>query len=304
MQIEIRDITQSKEYFTREILDEELVDEYVELIKGGVALPALLVRPAFHGVVGTYDLLGGFHTYHAHLRAGSAVVEVEICARSPGLESFLEAVKSNSKHGKPLSLKDKRRNLEKILEHGEAWEWSYGYLAGVVGVSDRTVSSVMKNHPTPKFSGMEKTKCIRNGKLHEVTVNQPTGEPLSSVVQSTEQVEPAPSDLTAAEKILDRISENKSNEKLVGGKKREKGAAKHSKIDERVEALSEDERRLVETMREFEQKCQAFVLAFRLLNDGKSKHPKEALKKLLRLVADINACAMSMAESEAPALTQ
>ncbi len=168
MKIKIEEISNSKKFFTREGIDDQLVEEYTELLRAGITLPPVTVF--YDDELKSYVMIDGFHTYHAALNARVQFIEIGIVNKTSDLNLIVESLKKNSQHGKPLSSRDKRRNIEKILSFQEGWDWSNSIIANIVGASDRTVSNIKKTMVSPKISGTDIVKCLRSGKLHTVTL--------------------------------------------------------------------------------------------------------------------------------------
>ena len=162
MKVSIKEIDNSTNFFTRDKIDDNVVDSYSKLISDGVEFPPIKVYK--DEKTQKFIKISGFHTYHAVLKVNRETIEVEVTDKVSDLDRLAEGMESNSKHGIPLSTKERRKNLERILSFPESWEWSNPIIAKIVGVSDRTVSNVKKSLPSPKISEMDTIKCIRNGK--------------------------------------------------------------------------------------------------------------------------------------------
>ena len=95
----------------RLVIDQPTVYTYLEAMKEGDEFP--MMETVFDG--STYWLTDGFHRYHALKLMGIKEIEIKY---KPGTlhDAKLEALKANSKHGKPLSNEDKRNKVRMALE--------------------------------------------------------------------------------------------------------------------------------------------------------------------------------------------
>jgi len=95
----------------RLVIDQPTVYTYLEAMKEGDEFP--MMETVFDG--STYWLTDGFHRYHALKLLGIKEIEIKY---KPGTlhDAKLEALKANSKHGKPLSNEDKRNKVRMALE--------------------------------------------------------------------------------------------------------------------------------------------------------------------------------------------
>jgi ParB-like chromosome segregation protein Spo0J len=95
----------------RIVIDQPTVYSYLEAMKEGNDFP--LIETVFDG--STYWLTDGFHRYHAYKLLGIKDIEVKY---KPGTlqDAQIEALRANSKHGKPLTNEDKRNKVEMALK--------------------------------------------------------------------------------------------------------------------------------------------------------------------------------------------
>jgi len=95
----------------RVVIDQPTVYSYLESMKEGDEFP--MIETVFDG--STYWLTNGFHRYHALKLLGIKEIEVKY---KPGTlhDAKIEALKANSKHGKPLTNEDKRNKVKMALE--------------------------------------------------------------------------------------------------------------------------------------------------------------------------------------------
>ncbi|MFC7843754.1 transcriptional regulator, partial [Streptomyces sp. NPDC057382] len=96
-------------------------------------------------------VIDGVHRLRAVERSGATHISA-VLFNGDERQAFLLAVKLNSNHGLPLSLADRKAAALHLL--ADFPEWSNRRLAGVVGLSDKTVAALRQRsggdftHPT------------------------------------------------------------------------------------------------------------------------------------------------------------
>ena len=155
-------------------LNQEVVDEYSEVLREGVKLPAITV----FRVGSRYYLVDGWHRYFAHKKAGLADIEVTIIDGTIR-EATLYAFGANDDHGLRRTNDDKRKVVMMLLDDLEWAEWSDREIAKAAKVSTMTVGRIRKS------LGIQPTevKAIVNGKETTVKVERNNNE-LQSAPQS------------------------------------------------------------------------------------------------------------------------
>jgi hypothetical protein len=121
----------------RLVIDQPTVYSYLESMKEGDEFP--LLETVFDG--STHWLTDGFHRYHAYKLLGIKELEVKY---KPGTleDAKVEALKANSKHGKPLTNEDKRNKVQMALQL-EGFDKKSNYeIAKICEVSQSFVGSV------------------------------------------------------------------------------------------------------------------------------------------------------------------
>lgn len=144
-------------------LNQEVVDEYSEVLREGGKLPAIKV----YRVGSSHYLVDGWHRYFAHKKAGLADIEVEIVDGTLR-EATLYAVGANDDHGLRRTNDDKRKAVMMLLDDFEWAEWSDREIAKATKVSFMTVGRIRKS------LGIQPgvVKAIHNGKEIEVKVER------------------------------------------------------------------------------------------------------------------------------------
>jgi hypothetical protein len=121
----------------RKEIDQALIYQYLECMKRGDVFPK--IKTTFDGA--SYWLNSGFHRYHAYKLLGVKMVEVDY---KPGTlqDAILAALKSNTKHGKNLTIEDKE-NKVKIALALDGYDQKTDYeLSKICDVSESFVAGV------------------------------------------------------------------------------------------------------------------------------------------------------------------
>jgi len=120
----IEEIIVLSECYPREEHDEETSKKYAEMIKNGVEFPIICVASFNQG----YILVDGKHRLRANEINGEECVECEIIYGLDKKQIFIEAVKRNIGHGKPLT----REEVKQISITLEDWEVSQEEIKEIV----------------------------------------------------------------------------------------------------------------------------------------------------------------------------
>ncbi len=121
---------------SRAELNEAAVAEYAQSIKGGAALPPVVVF--FDGAENW--LADGFHRYHAYRSAGKASIPAD-CRPGTKRDAILFSAGANDTHGLRRTNEDKRRAVKTLLEDPEWGKWSDHKIAEECKVSHPFVAS-------------------------------------------------------------------------------------------------------------------------------------------------------------------
>lgn len=103
------------------------------LAECGAVLPPIVVHRQ------TMCVIDGMHRLHAAVRTGRGLMDVIYFDGSEG-EAFVLAVELNTKHGLPLSLRDRRMAAQRILSTGI--DLSDRAIASKTGLSDKTIAAI------------------------------------------------------------------------------------------------------------------------------------------------------------------
>jgi ParB-like chromosome segregation protein Spo0J len=155
----------------RLVIDQPTVYSYLESMKEGDEFP--LMETVFDG--STYWLTDGFHRYHAFKLLGIKEIEVKY---KPGTlqDAQVEALKANSKHGKPLTIEDKRNKVQMALAI-EGFDKKTNYeIAKICQVSQPFVATI--RDPAKKKKQAENVEKHYKEKVKENTNSISTGKPL------------------------------------------------------------------------------------------------------------------------------
>jgi len=138
----------------REVIDQQLVYQYLECMKEGDVFPPLLT--VFDGA--THWLVDGFHRYHAYKLLGIKQIDVNY---KPGtqLEAQVMSFGVNGTHGKPRTNEDKRKVVEAALAHALTKNKIDSEIAEICAVS-RSFVGAIRNPETKKKQAEAKKKHI------------------------------------------------------------------------------------------------------------------------------------------------
>lgn len=124
-------------------MDFEAIDEYAE--NASKLPPGKIVR----GPKGEMWLTGGWHRYHAAVKAG---IETLTCEVRDGTfqEALIEAAGENADHGIKRTPKDKRRAVEAILKDKDLAKRSNRMIAEICRVGEHLVADVRDSKSTAR----------------------------------------------------------------------------------------------------------------------------------------------------------
>jgi ParB-like chromosome segregation protein Spo0J len=165
----------------RLVIDQPTVYTYLEAMKEGDEFP--LMETVFDG--STYWLTDGFHRYHAFKLLGIKEIEIKY---KPGTlqDAQIEALKANSKHGKPLTNEDKRNKVEMALKIEGFAEKSNYEIAKLCEVSQPLVASV-RNPAKKEKQAANKAKHILK-KAEELSGTNQISSENTTAGENTEKI--------------------------------------------------------------------------------------------------------------------
>jgi hypothetical protein len=144
-------------------LNQEVVDEYSEVLREGGKLPAIKV----YRVGSRHYLVDGWHRYFAHKKAGLADILVDIVDGTIR-DATMYAAGANDDHGLRRTNDDKRKSVMMLLDDLEWAEWSDREIAKASKVSSMFVGKVRKALGLQP----ESVKAVVNGKETKVKVER------------------------------------------------------------------------------------------------------------------------------------
>lgn len=118
-------------------IDESVVSDYAEAMRGGTKFPPIFVFDDGSSLW----LADGFHRFHAHRHANSyPTIKADVL---PGTrrDALLYAFSANTQHGLRENRADKRRKVELMLRDDEWVRWSDREIGRQCGVDHKTVSA-------------------------------------------------------------------------------------------------------------------------------------------------------------------
>jgi hypothetical protein len=161
----------------------------------------------------TYWLTDGFHRYHAFKLLGIKEIEVKY---KPGTlqDAQIEALKANSKHGKPLSNEDKRNKVEMALKI-EGFDKKSNYeIAKICQVSQPFVAAY--RNPTIKEKQAENIKKYYEEKksqdknTNSISSGKPLDEPdpYAGVAPDEDEIKASELAFEADQEVLYKLLES------------------------------------------------------------------------------------------------
>ena len=157
-QINIHNIRTDGGTQSRISLNQDVVNEYAELMEEGVKFPPLAV---YHDG-SDHWLVDGFHRYFALKKNGASLVEVDATAGTLR-DAQLKSKAVNHDHGLRRTHADIRKAIEDMLNDKEWSGWSLGEIAKWVGTSTSTVSRVKSHREEQEPAEKTATKFTRDG---------------------------------------------------------------------------------------------------------------------------------------------
>ena len=136
-QINIHNIRTDGGTQSRVSLNQDVVNEYAELMAEGVKFPALAV---YHDG-SDYWLVDGFHRYFALKKNGASLVEIDATTGTLR-DAQLKSKAVNHDHGLRRTSADIHKAIKDMLADEEWSKWSLGEIAKWVGTSKTTIHRI------------------------------------------------------------------------------------------------------------------------------------------------------------------
>ena len=152
----------------RVVIDQPTVYSYLDAMKDGAVFPNL--ETTFDGA--THWLTDGFHRYHAYKLLGVKDIEVTSTQGSRD-DAIIAALFVNGRHGKPLSIEDKR-NKVKVCCSIEKYKNSTSYeIAKICCVSRSFVAALRDPEVKAKQDENRKKNASKSNKNLETEQENP-----------------------------------------------------------------------------------------------------------------------------------
>jgi len=160
-------------------LDEEMINDYAEMMQEGAEFPAVHIIHDGNN----YYLADGFHRYFANKKNGKKEIKADV-VNGTLTEAILYSKSANGLHGKPFTREDKIKNVTEMIEHFEFGDWSDREIGRRCCVSGTFVAKMRKQLRGDK---PDTVKFKRNGKEIEMKVKEskPKAEKPKKELQST-----------------------------------------------------------------------------------------------------------------------
>ena len=110
--IPVKKIINNKEVYPRNSQDWKVAYKYAESMKAGAQFPPILVTK----YNGQYLVVDGWHRLEAYKKNKEEEILAEILKLAGNKEIFIEAVKRNATHGKPLTIQERAQIILKLRE--------------------------------------------------------------------------------------------------------------------------------------------------------------------------------------------
>ena len=201
MKLKLKDIRLDGNTQPRQFVNQEIVDDYAELLLEDVEFPPAIV---FHDGANHW-LVDGYHRYFANKKAGFLDMECDV--RTGTLrEAVLFSVGANAAHGLRRTNEDKRKAVLTLLNDIEWGEWSDSEIGRQCHVSHVTVGRIRKT------AGLEKTEKKYVNKHGQETKMKMPSEPV--VMKPVEAMDDKLQELAVAHeelaeenaRLLDRLA--------------------------------------------------------------------------------------------------
>jgi hypothetical protein len=246
---------------SRATINDEVVDDYTQIIREGADFPPVVVF--FDGK--KHWLADGFHRLAAYRIAGATEIAADV-RQGTRRDAILYSVGANGTHGLHRTRHDKRRAVLTLLSDSEWSQKPETWISETCRVSRALVRAVLAENPhlVEKQDRATKREVVRNGTTYTMdTANIGRAEP-PAVHRETE--EPKPSQAKDEQTEFDRQREASRDHlpeavKQMQQRKAEAIAARRGEDDDAREMLAE-----LEELREANASLEAEVEALKAEN--------------------------------------
>ena len=173
MKIQLKSVRLDGDTQPRQFINEDVVNEYSELLLDDKELPAVDV---FHDGA-NYWLADGFHRYFANKKAGFLDIEANV-HEGTRRDAILFSVGSNAAHGLRRTNEDKRKAVLTLVNDLEWSEWSDSEIARRCHVSSMTVGRIKKSLNLEQTEKKYKDKHGNVSTMKTDTLGRESSEPV------------------------------------------------------------------------------------------------------------------------------
>ena len=203
MKLKLKDIRLDGNTQPRQYINQDIVDDYAELLLEDVSFPPVIV---FNDGANNW-LVDGYHRWHANKKAGFLDIECDVQTGTLR-EAVLFSVGANAVHGLRRTNDDKRKAVMTLLADVEWGEWSDSEIARQCSVSHVFVGRVRK---TMGLAKTEQKYVNKHGQESKMKIKEPS-EPV--VMKPAEAMDDRLQELAVAHeelaeenaRLLDRLA--------------------------------------------------------------------------------------------------
>jgi len=159
--VKLEDIALDDQLQMRTSSDPDVLDDYSKMTD---KLPPVKIILDTEGKLWLTD---GWMRFGAHRKAGKKDILARI---RPGTfeDAFIEAIQANNEHGVRRTPADKRRAVERLLDHPKYGTYTDNAIADLAIVSHPFVANVRKQHKPKGKANASSTRTGKDGKQYKV----------------------------------------------------------------------------------------------------------------------------------------
>lgn len=178
--LNLADITVDQRVQPRDDLYTHRIDELADCYREQVDVPPIKV----HEVDGKMYACDGFHRYAGACKAGLRTLSCRVRRGSTWGALVVDAIKSNAKHGQPLTQNEKRRAARTLIDlfKEDEQQWTQQDVAELTGCSQSTISRIVK-----EMTGS--TKPVINPEAPKERTLSPTAQLASKIIEDEQEDE-------------------------------------------------------------------------------------------------------------------